>query len=385
MVKVWVYAYSLGIRSSRRLERALHEDVGFRVLSGDQQPDFWTLAAFRRRHHESLGQLLGQTVRLASRAGMVKLKHVAVDGTKVRANASKHSAMSYARMKREEERLQREIDRYFEECERVDAEEDRELGTSSGWTLPEHLNTAEKRLKAIKEAKAALEEEARQQAEKEEAADTGGKRAKKKGLPARPRDKAQRNFTDPESRIMKNSDRAFIQGYNAQVAVDAQTLIVVAADLTNQAADSPHLPDMVRQVERNTGRKPRQLSADAGYYSEGNRELLEQQQVEAFVPPDKVKHSQWRSPVSPRGRIPKRYTPRDRMRRKLQTKRGREAYRLRQMSVEPAIGHLKEPMGLRQLLLRSHAKARSEWLFACAVYNLKKIFWARQRLKLADT
>ncbi len=390
MVKVWVYAYSRGIRSSRRLERALYDDIGFRFLSGNQQPDFWTLAAFRRRHHQALGGLLAQTVQVAARAGLVPGKHVAVDGTKVQANASKHSAMSYGRMKREIKRLQQEIDQYLTECEDTDDQEDEQLGDSAGWTLPEHLDTAQKRLRAIREAKAALEAEAQEKAQEEEAARTRddaakGTKRKRKAKSSTPPDRAQRNFTDPESRIMKSADKSFIQGYNAQVAVDTQSMIVVAGDLTNQAADSPHLLDMVGHVERIIGHRPRQLSADAGYYSEANRAFLEEQQIEAFIPPDKVKHRQWRTQRAPCGRIPQSATPKERMRRKLRTKVGRATYLKRQTTVEPTIGHLKEPMGIRRLLLRGLSKARSEWLFACAVYNLKKVIWARGTPQMAPT
>lgn len=186
MVKIWVYAYSRGIRSARQIERALYEDIGFRMLSANQQPDFWTIAAFRRRHHAALGALLAQTVRLAARAGLVKLKQVAVDGTKIKANASKHSAMSYGRMKREEERLAQEIEGYLRECETVDAREDRELGQHRGWTLPEHLATAQKRLEAVRQAKAALEAEAKEKARAREAqAEAKKRRGRNSPLPTR--------------------------------------------------------------------------------------------------------------------------------------------------------------------------------------------------------
>jgi len=208
MVKVLLYAYSKGLRSSRKIERALHEDVGFRVLSGNQQPDFWTIAAFRRRHHKALGDLFLQTVRIADRAGLVKLTHVAVDGTKLKANASRHSAMSYGRMKTEVERLRKEIEEYLRQCDEVDAKEDKEYGKGSGWRLPEHLSTAKKRLEVIEKAKRELEEEdLRKRNDKDQGSPPGGD-----SPAAVPEDKAQRNFTDPESRIMLNSEKSFIQG-----------------------------------------------------------------------------------------------------------------------------------------------------------------------------
>ncbi|MGB9880120.1 MAG: transposase, partial [Anaerolineae bacterium] len=367
-----LYAYSKGIRSSRKIEQALHEDVGFRVLSANQQPDFWTIAAFRRRHHKALGDLFVQTVRIAERAGLVKLRHVAVDGTKIKANASKHSAMSYGRMKTEVERLRKEIEEYLHQCDEVDVAEDKKYGEESGWRLPEHLSTAKKRLEAIEKAKRELEEEERRKKNDDDrgAPPDGG------SPDAVPDDKAQRNFTDPESRIMLNSEKSFIQGYNAQAVVDADSKVIVAADLTNRCSDVQHLEGLVAQVERNTGRRPKEVSADAGYWSEANVRALEGRGIEAFIPPEKVKHSEWRKQDSPKGRIPSGLSVKDVMRRKLKTKRGRERYKLRQTSVEPAFGTIKEPLGLRQFLLRGLAKARSEWLMVCAVFNILKMFRA---------
>ena len=372
MVKVLLYAYSKGIRSSRKIERALHEDVGFRVLSANQQPDFWTIAAFRRKHHKALGDLFVQTVRIAEKAGLLKLRHVAVDGTKIKANASKHSAMSYGRMKTEVERLRKEIEEYLRQCDEVDAAEDKKYGKASGWRLPEHLSTVQKRLEAIEKAKRELEEEEQRKRNDE---DQGS--PPERGSPrAVPDDKAQRNFTDPESRIMLNSDKSFIQGYNAQAAVDADSKVIVAADLTNKCSDVQHLEGLVTQVESNTGRRPKEVSADAGYWSEANVRALEGRGIEAFIPPEKVKHSEWRIQRSPKGRIPSGLSVKDLMRRKLRTKCGRERYKLRQTSVEPAFGTIKEPLGLRQFLLRGLAKARSEWLLMCAAFNILKMFRA---------
>ncbi len=195
--------------------------------------------------------------------------------------------------------------------------------------------------------------------------------------PAKPKDKDQINFTDPDSRIMLNSDKAFIQGYNSQAAVDAETHIILAAELTSQAVDSPHLGDMVRQVERNTGRRPRELSADAGYYWDANLKAIEDSGIEAFIPPDRVRHTEWRRMKSPRGRLPRDASPRYLMRRKLRTKRGRARYQLRQTSVEPVFGSIKQAMGFRQLLLRGQDKARSMWRLQCAAFNLMKLYRAQ--------
>jgi transposase len=378
MVKILVYGYWRGIRSSRRLERALYEDVGFRYLSANQQPDFWTIAAFRRRHHKALGELFVQTVRLAKKAGLLTLEHVAVDGTKIKANASKHSAMSYGYMEKEEERLRQEVEQYLKEAEELDRLEDERSGPQSrGYELPEHLRHPAKRLEAIRKAKAELEAEAGRKAEEKHKPEVEKeKRTPKRAEQPKPSPRTQYNFTDPDSRIMLSSDKSFIQAYNAQAAVDAQSQIIVAADLTNQAADAPHLLPLVEQVEENLSQRPREVSADAGYFSEANIMELGHVGVEAFIPPDKVKHSQWRTAEAPKGRIPKNATVRKRMRRKLKTKRGRARYKLRQTTVEPVFGQIKQGRGLGQFLLRGLEKVRSSWRFDCAVHNLIKLFRA---------
>ncbi len=388
MVQILIYGYMRGIRSSRKLERALYEDVGFRVLSGNQQPDHWTISEFRRRHHEPLGDLLAQTVQMAERMGLVDLQHASVDGTKVKANASRHSAMSYGRMKTEEERLRNEIQEYFEEMETSDREEDAKYGEDRrGDELPEHMNSRRKRLEAIQRAKEKLEQEAEERAEREaeqrkEKAESEGRtyRPRKEQRRTVPRDKDQRNFTDPESRIMLSSEGAFIQAYNAQSVVDSDSMIVLSSDLTNQAADSPHFIGLLQQSEETLQKRPEEVSADAAYYNDKHLMWLEELETEAFIPPDKVRHNEWRNMLYPRGRIPKDADRKYLMRRKLRTKRGRERYKKRQCSVEPVFGYIKEAMGFRQLLLRGEAKARSMWKFACAAYNLWKIFRAGKPL-----
>lgn len=381
MVKVWMYAVTRGIHSSRKLERGLYEDIGLRYLSGNQQPDHWTLSEFRRRHHVALGNLLAQTVKLASRLGLVKLNHVALDGTKIKANASKHRAMSYARMKKEEKRLRKEIDSILETIEANDRAEDEEYGNRRGDELPAELATREKRLEMIKKAKAELEaearakqEEAERQAEDEKNSDGKKTKRRRKRKKAKPKDKDQRNFTDPESRIMRNSDKAFIQAYNAQASVDAETHIIVAADLTNQAADTTHLPGQIDQIRENLGRYPEEVSADAGYFSRKNLNTLSEKGIEAFIPPEKVRHSEWRNRKALRGPIPRDASDAYLMQRKLRTKDGRKKYKLRQGSVEPVFGNIKEHLGLKQLLLRGLDKAQSWWRFNCAAHNLMKLF-----------
>ncbi len=390
MVKVWFYACCRGINSSRRVERALQEDVGFRMLSGNQQPDHWTLSEFRRRHHVALGDLLKETVRVAAVAGLVRLEHVAVDGTKLKAHASKHSAMSYGRMKAEGERLAREVDAFLDTVEANDAAEDKLYGRDSGWRLPPELKDRQKRLEAIRRAKARLEAEAKEkmaaeQAERKEKAESEGREFKPRKKPeeAEPEAKDQLNFTDAESRIMKDPDNAFIQGYNAQAAVDAETHVIVAATLTSQAADTPHLAAMMDQVQENTGMVPFEVSADTGYWSEENLSALEQKGIEAFIPPDKVKHSQWREQALPDEAAPDGTTAKERMRHKLRTEHGRARYKLRMCSVEPIFGHIKEAMRFRQLLLRGEAKAQSMWRMQCAAFNLMKMYWQRQKRQAA--
>lgn len=391
MTKVLLYAFTQGIRSSRKIEKALHEDIAFRVISGNTQPDHWTVNDFRRRHLKALGGLFAQTVLLAQEAGLLKMRNIAIDGTKIKANASKHSAMSYSRMEGEIKRIQSEIEKYFEEADAIDKEEDEIYGDSIPNRLPEHLNTQQKRLKAIREAKRKIEEEAKKKAEQEQK--KRKKKAAKKGKEYKPRKnpeeaepqgKAQMNFTDPESRIMKNSDKAFVQAFNGQAAVDAATQIIVAADLTNQAADSPHLTSLVEQIMKNTGGFPDIVLGDAGYYDEDEIGKLEGYGIELLIPPNKVKHNEWKQAKAPKGRIPKDITPKERMRRKLKTKRGKEEYKLRMSSVEPVFGQIKENRGLRQFLLRGLEKVRDSWLFECAVHNILKLFRAGVNFQVSE-
>ena len=387
MVKILVYGYARGIQSSRQLERACWEDVAFRVLSRNQQPDFWTLATFRRRHLTALGDLLQQSVQLAAVVGLVTLKDVAIDGTKVKASASKHRAMSYAHLQARETELAAEVQAYLDQLETQDTADDAAHGSDQdGWSTPPGLADAQRRLATIRAAKARLEAQAQARAaaahaEKVAKAEAAGKPAPPPPTaPAVPDPKAQTNFTDPDSRIMRNSDKAFVQGYNAQVAVDADSQIILAATVTHQAADSPHLLPVLDQVRANTGRTPRGVLADAGYWSEGNLDGCAERQVPAAIPPEKIKHRAWRTATAPRGRIPQHLSRKDRMRRYLRTKAGRRRYRRRQCSVEPAIGYLKTVQGCRQFLLRSLAKVEPEWRFHCAVANLARILRRGNRL-----
>ena len=314
MTGLLLYGYATGSPSSRQIEKKCVEDVAFRVISGDQKPDHATIAEFRKVHLEALDELFIQVLKLCQKAGLVKLGHVALDGTKVKANASKHKAMSYGRMLKKEEELRREVRELLRRAQEVDDAEDKLYGKGKrGDELPEELARRESRLKKLQEAKEALEAEAkaaaeekrRKQEEDEQQREEDGK-PKKPGRKAEisevPKDKAQRNFTDPESRIMKNSDKAFIQGYNAQAAVDHENQVIVAADVSAMAPDTPHLKPMMARVERNTGRNPTQLSADAGYFSQENVDDLEGRGIEALVTPKRIKHGD--KTEAPRGRIP---------------------------------------------------------------------------------
>jgi transposase len=383
MVKILIYAQAKGINSSRKIEQALYDDIGFRFLSCNQQPNFWTISEFRRRHRLALENMLCESVRLADEAGFVKMNQVAVDGTKIKANASKHSAMSYGYILKEEERLKNLIKDYLDQLEANDLADDDQYGNHSAWELPEELSTSQKRLEAIKKAKAAIEAEAI--AKTREKQDKNKERAKKQGKGYKPRkdpeevkpdDKDQYNFTDPESRIMKNSDKAFVQAYNAQATVDVDSHIILAADVTNNASDRKELQSQMVQVMNNTDRKPFICSADAGYFSETNLEYLELVKIDALIPPDKIKHSEWRARVRYYGRIPKNASRAYRMRRKLRTKQGRALYKHRMTSVEPVFGFIKEQLHLRQFLHRGIDKVRSIWRFTCAVHNLLKLYRA---------
>jgi transposase len=383
MVKVLLYAYATGVYSSRRMARRLHEDVAVRVLAAGNAPDFRTISDFRKRHLAALSELFGQVLALAAKAGLVKLGHVALDGTKVRANASKHKAMSYGRMRQEEPRLAAEVAALLRRAEEVDAAEDAQYGPDvSGEDIPEALRRREDRLHKIREAKAALEAEARARAEaerEEQQAHPPRRGPRPKPPRATPRDRDQYNFTDPDAHIMKMADGAFAHAYNVQVAVDRAHQIIVTTAVTTQSADTPHLPAMVGAVHQQLDRIPRRLTADAGYFSEANLQVLKAARIEAFVPPDKLKHTTpW--PRAPRGRIPKSCSPKDRMRRKLQTRAGRAVYRRHKGVVEPVLGQIKAARGFQRFLLRSLQNVRGEWTLVALVHNICKLFQVRPRV-----
>ena len=366
MVKVLLCGYCAGVASSRRIAQRLHEDIAFRVLAANNTPDFRTISDFRKDHLEALGELFLQVLELCQQAGLVKLGHVALDGTKVRANASKHKAMSYGWMKEKEGQLQAEVDELLRGAGEVDDDEDRRYGKDKrGDELPEELAFREGRLRKIREAKEALEAEARVEAEQAE--------SEGRNHPGVPDDKAQRNFTDPDSRIMPGpGGRDFQQSYNCQAVVDSEHQVIVAARATDQPSDKGQAVSMIEETILNVGTVPKEVSADAGYYSAKEVEELCALGVGPFVAPERTRHG-WVPPPAPRGRIPKGLSARDRMRRKLRTKRGRERYALRMETVEPVFGQINQGRGFRQFLLRGLAKVNREWLLICAGHNLLKL------------
>jgi transposase len=367
MTALLLYGYSRGVYSSRRLARACEERLDFMAVTALNRPDFRTVSAFRRRHLEALAGLFEQVLLLCRKAGLVELGQVALDGTKVKANASKHKAMSYGRMTKAEPELAAEIAGWLEAAEAADAAEDAAFGADKrGDELPDWVADKQKRLAKIREAKAALEAEAQAQAEekaKQPKKYRGGR--KPKTPPGEPKASAQRNFTDPESRIMKAKD-GFIQGYNAQAGVDAGHQVIVAQGLTENAADSGQLVPLVDAIKAKTGRKPREVSADVGYCSEANLAALEARRIRGYIATGRQKH--------PEGGEKQRRGPQvEAMRKRL--KRGGRAsrYRLRKQVVEPVFGQIKEARGFRQFLMRGIEKVRGEWAILCTVHNILKL------------
>lgn len=398
MVKLLLYAYCTGRPSSRKIERATHEDVAYRVLAANQHPDHDTIASFRKQHLAALAGLFLQVLMLCREAGLVKLGHVALDGTKVKANASKHKAMSYQRMCATEKRLEEEVKSLLANAETVDAAEDDKHGKGKqGDELPAELARRESRLTKIREARAALEREAKEKAarkaeeqkakiearekkEKEMNRKLAGRRPDPPGDPdkAVPDPKAQRNFTDPESRIMVDgSTKGFVQAFNAQAAVDEQAQVIVATAVTQQANDKQQFVPLLTKVEDNVGQLPAKVSADSGYFSEGNVTEESLAGVDLYVPPARQKHDA--KPTEATGSAPADASPADAMRHKLRTEEGREVYRMRKAIVEPVFGQIKEARGFRRFSFRGLQAVSIEWDLVCLTHNLLKLFQAGLR------
>jgi len=372
MTKLLVYGYCTGVFSSRRIQKRLQEDIPFKVLAAGNEPDFRTISDFRKIHIETLEQLFEQVLAMALECGSIKLGRVSLDGTKLKANASKHKAMSYGRMKEKQQQLKAEVKQLLEQAEAADEAEDRQYGSQRGDELPEELRRRETRLAKIKEAKKILEQRARDKAAEE------GKGAAEAKL-AQPDDKDQYNFTDPESRIMKGGD-GFVQGYNAQAAVEPDLLLIVGQFVTEAANDKKQLKPMVELIQQQSGQRPDAILADNGYCSEENLEHLEStdqpgRRIEGFIATGKQKHDEHRLPAK-RGPLPKGATRVDRMKRKLQTKVGKAVYAARKCVVEPVFGQIKQARGFRQFLLRGKQKVKGEWALLCLTHNVLRLYVA---------
>jgi transposase len=438
MTMLLLYAYCVGTVSSRKIERACYEDLAFRVLTGNQQPDHSRISDFRRRNLDALKGLFVQILRLCQKAGMVSLGHVALDGTKVKANASKHKAMSHERMLRAEKQLAQEINALMRKAEILDAQDDRRYGKDNrGSDLPDELRRRQDRLERIRQARKEMEAEtaaaaarqrqeeadqarveadaskeadapAAEQAElnkRAEAAAVKAKAAREKAMetaaeagleppdleplaaeamPRRglarkangtPTQKTQRNFTDADSHLMKSNGH-YIQGYNCQLAVDSDHQVIVALGVSNQAPDVEHLEPMVQRIAATADALPDVLTADAGYWSEANAKICAEQGIDAYIATGRLAHGQ---PLPPkRGPMPKDADGKARMARKLRSKAGSRIYSQRKAIVEPVNGQIKEARGLRRFLLRGLEKAVGEWHLIAATHNLLKLFRYRR-------
>ena len=392
MLKLLLYGYTTGIRSSRKIETRCHDDVAFRLLSANTAPDFRSIARFRKRHLAALEALFVEVLMLCREAGMVKMGRVALDGTKIKANASRHKAMSYDRMCQSEAKLAAEVAEMMRQAERVDDEEDAAYGADNrGGDLQGEMARRESRLAKIRKAKADLEQHAKDQAagkacatahkngqSDEVAAEAAGRAAEA----ATPAAKAQRNFTDPDARIMKTADGSFHYCYNAQAVVDEANQVIVATDFADSGADSPAFADMLDQTITNTGMTPTQTLADAGYFSEANINTAQRAGADPLIATGRLTHGET-VPDAPRGPIPKDATPKARMARKLRTKKAKAAYSRRKVIVEPVFGQMKTTQEAGRLLLRGRDTARSEWRLLAACHNLRKLFVYTARGELA--
>jgi len=425
MTALLLYAYCVGVFSSRRIERATYEDVAFRVITSDQHPDATRISEFRRRHLDALAGLFVQTVRLCQQAGLVKLGVVAIDGTKVQANASKHKAMSYERMKKNEDRLHKEIASLLQRAEDVDAAEDALYGAGTGVMddVPVELRRREDRLARLREAKQALEREAAATrkaehealaARQEQAAASAGDATERKRAASRarkhleraaelgkrhddddppssggattqrlrthrvaakpdgtPHEKAQYNFTDPDSRVQRRGGE-YLQGYNCQAVVDGHAQVIVSQGVTNQPPDNHHLPPLLQQVRATCGAMPAVALADAGYWEPGHDAYAQQCGIELYIATQRSKHSTPSAPID--GAAADCDDPRGRMQAKLQTEAGRAVYGRRKTIVEPVFGQIKEARGFRRFHLRGLRKVMAEWSFVAATHNLLKLY-----------
>lgn len=393
LTRLLLYGYCLGVTSSRKIEGKTYEEVAFRFLAADQHPDHDTIASFRQQHLEALAGLFTQALQLCQKAGLVKLGHVAIDGTKLKANASKHKAMSYERMGSAEEKLQQQVEDLLRQAEATDAAEDAQYGKGNrGDELPVELQRRESRLQKIREAKAALEAEAKQKAEEEQAAveaklaerrqkeaetgrKTGGREPQAPDPEqAQPAAKAQRNFTDRDSRIMPDGANkgSYLQGYNAQVAVDGEAQVIVAAEVVQATNDKQQLTPMVEQTEANVGQKPVAVSADSGYWSEANVTAESVNGIDLYVATGRTKDEEQTESASESPS--KNVSVKEKMASKLRTGEGQAVYKMRKAIVEPVFGQMKQVRGIRQFSMRGLAKVQAEWRLICLTHNLLKLY-----------
>jgi transposase len=374
MVTLLLYAYSTGTYSSRRMAAKLVDDVAYRYLAAGNAPDFRTLSDFRKAHGPALNGLFVQVLKLCAEAGLVKLGRVAVDGTKVKANASKHKAMSYARMVEREAALKQQVSELLARAQATDEAEDAEYGEDRrGDELPEELQRAEGRLAKIRAAKAALEAQAREQAVQavEGVKERQSERERKEQENGRRFAGAPLKVPVPESRIQKTAD-GFIQGYTAVLAVDERAQVIVAQHVTPSGPEVHELLPAVEMIERLLRECPDQVVADAGYWSEANVERLEAKGIDTYVARGRMKHGE-RALPPPRGRIPARLSVAERMQRKLRTKAGHAVYARRKAIVEPVNGQIKQARGFRQFLRRGLERVSQEWSLVCTAHNLLKL------------
>jgi transposase len=385
MTSLLLYAYCMGIPSSRKIETATYRQIPFRVMTADQHPDHDTIADFRKTHLKALAGLFVDVLQLCQEAGLATLGHICLDGTKVKANASKHKAMSYGRMEKTIQQLEAEVKQLLEEAQTVDENEDARYGKGKRIEeLPQELQRRQDRIAKIKKAKQALEAEAKSQAEaqrraiqeKDDALEKEGK-SRKGRKPKAPSDepdpKAQRNFTDSDSRIMKDgASKSFEQAYNCQIATNEKQ-VIVGRNVTQESNDKKQLKPLVEDVKTTAGEKPDKVSCDSGYYSDDNVAYLESEDIDGYIATGRQKHSDKVQPV-PRGRIPQDATSKERMERKVRTKKGRETYSKRKQIVEPVFGQIKEARGFRRFSLRGLENVTCEWDIVCLTHNILKLF-----------
>lgn len=388
LLSLLFYGYAIGVFSSRKIERATYDSVAFRYIAANTHPDHDTIATFRKRFLSELESLFVQILMVAQSAGFLKVGKVSLDGTKIKANASKHKALSYAYANKLQEQLEAEVRTLMQKAEVADNED-----ANDGMDIPKELLRREERLKVIKEATAQIEQRAKERYEKEKALydekmqkreekeKLSGKKPKGK-LPQEPVNEPkptdQINLTDDESRIMKTSGGGFEQCYNAQASVEHDSRLIVHQHVTQNTNDKQEIAPTLNWFTNYPELKPPSLLADAGYFSEHNIHQCEDNKVTPYISFGKDRHNQ---PLEERFKVeeplPENPTVVEKMKHRLQTKEGKEIYALRKSSVEPVFGVIKHVIGFRQFMLRGFEKAKGEWNLICIAYNLKRLHTMR--------